>query len=605
MKKLTYLLILITNLSFAQDAEDVAINQFDYSSWTNAAQTRKHVENAQKIHKNAESLVVNANYGSLYIEPTIDALRAYMGISVACLKYWGNPNKNGVRELHRICHPYQDFEKVIYDVRGTAEISTRYETWEDDFVALAKKSGDRIDIFLDHIPEKLQTQARSELRKLNPGSTVSFKDMVDYLQIAVRLKDIRFEFYTHSFSHIRSYIDTQLKREQEQRESEKEEISAKVEDTSNNNPETNQRDKQPDASSKTTPETSQQPKQSYTNTSSSENTYSQTNQVQQKTAEQLKREEEARIYQENLKRKQAYDREIQARNSRNIDYATGLGTASASTLVMIGTLIYQDMGKVRSKFTYFGNQMNLGVNFGYSFTGSPIIYNSDKRTLTFDGDYETTEEDVKEYFHSFNLEVNYFMGYEHDYGGVEAEASFKPGLSIWFTDFNVSNSFNGTLYGGWKPFKAYYNFEFGNRRFNQNWWINSEQFGTGEAHYRYRRHQLGLRITNVNTAGTYARNHINIGWIMERYLEPIKNDRYHYRAYLDDRQMVFDPSEVLTHGIHFDWTKEHNHRLYLNFYPNFPMIGRREFRPDRDFTLRREGGQFLEFGFIRQLKYYF
>lgn len=322
-------------------------------------------------------------------------------------------------------------------------------------------------------------------------------------------------------------------------------------------------------------------------------------------AEQARREK-------NQQAKRDYDRKIAEQENRNVEQAGAMAAASMSSLMLIGMVMYQDMGKIKAKYTYVGNQIYMGLNIGYSITSFPIVFNSKIITLSYnsntgDNNYITKTQDEPSRATPLNINIRPFMGYESEFGGGEIYGSFQPGTNLFFDGFNTSTEFGGNIFGGVSWVKAYYNLNFSTRRYYKIDWIDPEEVGEGLSKFKYRSSTVGMRFSFESSGRSYARHHIILGRIYENITEGLGTDDGDFLAYyrnLDIEKINRPNAYYRIKGYLLEWNKEHNFRVYFKYYPNYPISGLKMYRQsglrggDKDYT-------FFEFGFIRQIKAFY
>ncbi|MBV6644480.1 MAG: hypothetical protein KI790_03470 [Cyclobacteriaceae bacterium] len=318
---------------------------------------------------------------------------------------------------------------------------------------------------------------------------------------------------------------------------------------------------------------------------------------------EAQRAEEQR--QENYRRKQEYDRRIAEQRQRNSEIASASAASSASALALLGTIIYQGMGSVDPENLYFENQMYTGFDFGYSLTGMPMIFNTDKSTEDFNGGTQNIQETTNSYAFTVNFDLQWNVGFESEYAGGEGYAFGQAGFSPIFDAFNLGYGAGFRGYAGVSFAKIYADFGWGSRLFDKNNWIDPEDVGFGKLSYNYREMTLGARFT-FNGSYRNTRHHLHLGFITERITSGDDTDEANYRVYFYDTQQISSPtgelSDYLIKGYSLEWQKEHHFKLYLNVFPGYPIAGVSQYSQSSDFREREQGDLFIEFGFLRQWK---
>ncbi|SFT54518.1 hypothetical protein SAMN05216474_1221 [Lishizhenia tianjinensis] len=331
----------------------------------------------------------------------------------------------------------------------------------------------------------------------------------------------------------------------------------------------------------------------------------------QAEAEAARKEQERRA--ENLRKKQEYDRKVAEQRDRNVQQAGAMAASNLGAMAAIAMVVYADMGKVKAENTYYGNQLALGIDMGYSLSSMPLVFNSSRTTYIYNyntgnNQYVTSTEDDDRRASTINLEFKPFIGYEHDNWGFNAYGCFQPGISLIIDRYNISHYYGGEVFGGIGALKFFYEYRRGNRKMGTIEWIDPEEFGDGIAMYKYKQSKLGLRITFENTYGSYARHHLKFGLIYENFLEALEHEHGKTRMwyYNLNPEKLGNPNKYYRiFGYHFSWNKEHNFNFYMNVYPNHPIVGVNKYSNSDSFKERETGAPFVEIGFVRQIKAFF
>lgn len=333
---------------------------------------------------------------------------------------------------------------------------------------------------------------------------------------------------------------------------------------------------------------------------------------QQEDAEKRRAEQQRRA--ENQRKVQEHQRQVREQTERNVQQANAMAAANMTALVAVGMVMYMDMGKVSADQTYYSNQFYTGIDFGYSLSSLPAVFNSSKYELTYDYDsgdneYVNGTEDDDRRASTINIDVKPYLGYEHQYGAIEMYGTLQPGFSIIFDRFNISHNIGGKIMGGIPNVKLMYQYERGARKFSGSDWITADEYGSLNSRFKYKKQVLGLRFSLESGGRNYARHHLTFGHIFENFLEGLEKEGETTRAWfynLDpEKQIKGENAYYRIHGWSLEWTKEHNFTAYFNFYPNYPITGMDMYKNSSEFKARESGAMFFELGFVRQIKAFF
>lgn len=330
--------------------------------------------------------------------------------------------------------------------------------------------------------------------------------------------------------------------------------------------------------------------------------------------EQARQEAAAKAEQErraaNKQRVEEYQRRKQEQLDRNTETAGYAAASSASLLITLGTLIYDNMGKVSASQTYFPNRFFGGINLGYSSGCYPLMFNSeyyDEIYNEFSGDVividsKETEPDV---VIPISLDIEPYFGFENKYMNIVAGGSIKPGGSIIFNAYSLNRSIYGRAAAGIPNLKFQYGYARGVRQYGKNYWILPSEFGSGKAQYSYRTHELALRISFEGNSRIYSRYHLVAGMTLENILEGTgeNGSQMRYRYYQLDPALSGEPKKQLRlTGFNFQLIKEHTYVFYLTAYPRYPYVGTKDFKYASEFGEKENGLPLIEVGFVRQIK---
>lgn len=317
--------------------------------------------------------------------------------------------------------------------------------------------------------------------------------------------------------------------------------------------------------------------------------------------ERKRKEEEERRKQEKIK---AYNERIESQRKENNAIAASAATSSASLLYLFGGLIYDKTG-LPAKDLYTGNNFHVNFDIGYGLSLFPIANNSVKTGIDFNGNNtETTNNDPNTAI-TIDLRLALKIGYEMKYAGGNVFGRFEPGFSPIFTSFNSSYGYGTEFFGGHKNIKLYGRYESGVHNFSSSNWLDPEEIGEGgKSSTKYQQIRAGLKISYYRNQRTAKRDHLIIG-IMENYFDKNSASIFGIRENPDKPllNLLNTPSDrdlnpYIATGYFFEWKRDHTHRLYIEFFPNYPVTGEIGGRSN-------EGKFFLQAGFNRSIEGFF
>ena len=329
--------------------------------------------------------------------------------------------------------------------------------------------------------------------------------------------------------------------------------------------------------------------------------------IDRKNAEREAEIARQKAEEERLQQKQtAYDNWKAGKDKEQAQVEAASMAASFGVLTMVGGWIYNDkMGNVNPDFIYKANRkkprFHLGIDWGYSASSFPVIFNSEISTMR--GGREVVEKSLeKKLPFVINLEANVKMGIDHDMYGGYGYLNPKFGFSPIFDAFQFSPLLYGArVYGGLKWVKAYVEYGGGSRTWTQTS-NDVEEIGSAKSDMTFTKIGYGLRFT-TNADADYRRSHISIGLIDERlsaggigyFTDPVTNN------------IIKTGKSSVLKGYAFEWKKDHNFSLYCNLYPEYSYSGEIEYKagaPSSDFKASPGGGMFIEFGFLRSVDWW-
>lgn len=338
--------------------------------------------------------------------------------------------------------------------------------------------------------------------------------------------------------------------------------------------------------------------------------------VDRQNREETERQRQAQAEEERRKKeqeeKQRKQREYDAWKDKAERENQALAASSAATssafLYLLGGMIYGDMGVVAPEKVYTGNNLYLGVDFGYSSSFTPMFFNSDYQTMSGGNSYSS--QSIKDsYALTVNFDVNVKFGYEQEYVGGYAYYYPQFGFSPIFDTYSLSyKRFGGRAFGGINELKIYYDYTQGDRYMYKFDYLDPEESGDGELSHNYRRNEFGLRISYNSDA--FIRNHIYLGLIYEYIMNyksgaeiysQVQNIDENLSGVLVPRNQHED--QIMT-GYTFQWKKDQHFNFYVNLFPKYPFTGDLRYGIESDFN-DGNPGFFIELGYIRSIDSWF
>jgi hypothetical protein len=306
------------------------------------------------------------------------------------------------------------------------------------------------------------------------------------------------------------------------------------------------------------------------------------------------------------KRQSEYDSWKASKDKERAQADAASMAASFGVLTIVGGWIYNDkMGDVNPDYVYKGYKkkpaLHVGVDWGYSASSFPVIFQSDLNTMRGGRDVNIKSLEKKAPF-TINLDVNMNIGMDHDNYGGYVRLSPKIGFSPVFDAYNVSlMNYGVKVYGGLKWVKAYVDYGGGSRTFTQTSG-DVEESGSAKSDMNYSKLEYGIRFT-TNADADYRRSHISLGLISETlaaggigaFTDPLTNT------------IITKGKSRAMQGFAFQWKKDHNFNLYCNLYPEYAYSGDINYNsgpPSSDFKSTPGGGLFVEFGFLRSVDWW-
>lgn len=333
-----------------------------------------------------------------------------------------------------------------------------------------------------------------------------------------------------------------------------------------------------------------------------------------KEKERARAEEERKRAEAERKRKkiEEYHRRVENQNSENKAIVASTAAAGFSTLYLIGGFIYSGMGKVQPEHLYRGNNINLGFDIGYSLTGTPLYFPSEKSSIDSDANVNSTSTTQANSTITVNLKTSLKLGYENKYGGGYALGGAEIGASPLLdgTNFNYNYGFRG--FGGSKNIKVFGEFISGQRTFTNSNFLDSEENGKGKSSYSFDNIKAGLKFSWYGNERTASRNHISIGVIEER-IEAADDDTkiqgiYDHPNYKGGDANINKPTvfkkDITYLGYMFEWKHDHHGKLSFIIYPKYPRTGKTGGPFDSSLN-NEKGTSFFQFAYIRSIDTFF
>ena len=316
-----------------------------------------------------------------------------------------------------------------------------------------------------------------------------------------------------------------------------------------------------------------------------------------KERERKRKEEQERIKKEKI---EAYNNRIESQRKENNAIAAAAGASSASVLYLLGGVIYDRMG-LPGKDLYTGDNFHVNFDIGYGFSVFPISYASERTGTSFStGDIISTKENTDNVALTIDLRMAFKFGYETEYGGGNLYGRFEPGFSPIFTDFNTSYGYGIEFFGGHEIVKLYGRYELGSQNFSANNWLDPEEIGEGgKSSTKYKQVRAGLKFSFYKNRRTAKRDHIIIG-IAENYFDENSAPVFSTREIPDEPilGLIKTAPRFLATGYFLEWKRDHTHRLYIEFFSNYPVTGEIG-------GTSGEGKFFMQAGFSRSIEGFF
>ncbi len=355
-----------------------------------------------------------------------------------------------------------------------------------------------------------------------------------------------------------------------------------------------------------------------TSTSSTQSTTSTTkaDEAEKKAAAKQKEQEAiARAQQEDENKKQAeqdllnkkqadYDKwKTDAKNQQSVNDAAS-ATAFGMVLFVLGEWIYNDkMGEYDPAFSYkrASNkvQLGVGIDFGYSLSSFPMLFESNMSTMS-GGVLRTKKEVQAKNPFVVNFEPSVRIAVENNNFGGFGYFAAKLGASPIFDGSNLSLQYGARAYAGIKWVKAYVDYGMGSRSFSKSS-TDPEENGSGKSNTGFTKLEYGVRFT-THPVDDLRRSHIYLGIISEKLkLEKPSNLVDPTSGTLQN----LSESPTIT-GYSIQWNKEHTFKLYANIYPEFIYTGEINSGSgalSSDFKSTKTG-TFFEFGFVRSINWW-
>lgn len=254
-----------------------------------------------------------------------------------------------------------------------------------------------------------------------------------------------------------------------------------------------------------------------------------------------------------------YHQRVAQQNQQNLQNATELGAQSTMILVMLGHVIYGDMGIVKPGNIYSGGNLYNGLEFGFTSTATEIPFNSVKTTMDYLGNMVTIKSREDALIFNINLNLKYKLGYEMDYAGGYVFIGGEAGFSPIFDSFNYNYGYGGRLFFGSRNLRLFTEYTMGKKVFMANGGLDSEESGEGKRDIDYKNLKYGLTISWYGGLRNPARNHINIGLI-----------EFPEHGELADRGEQWSPlKDFDLVGYMFEWKHDHHGILTAEVFPKY------------------------------------
>ncbi|MGB3590290.1 MAG: hypothetical protein WBA16_01260 [Nonlabens sp.] len=321
--------------------------------------------------------------------------------------------------------------------------------------------------------------------------------------------------------------------------------------------------------------------------------------IEDRAAQKAAREQEAARRREVQRKKDAYQDRIDNQQNQNDAVAASSAASSAAILYLLGGIIYDNAGKP-ARDLFSGNNFHASFDFGYGVSAFPLSFASVKSSTNNDGDEIFTPEATDATALTIDLRLLAKFGYEHEYGGGNLYGRFEPGFSPILSGFNTSYGYGAEVFGGHKNAKLYARYELGSNNFSENGWLDATESGDGgSSSTSYQQFRAGLKFSYYRNSRTAKRDHITLG-VMENYFDEDSAVIFSNRIEPDEGIINIQGTEpnFTAVGYFFEWKRDHTHRLYLEFFTNYPVTGEMG-------GTNSEGQLFLQAGFIRSIEGFF
>jgi hypothetical protein len=319
---------------------------------------------------------------------------------------------------------------------------------------------------------------------------------------------------------------------------------------------------------------------------SDEDTYEQEDSSERRARAKQKADEQER------ERKRQYALRKQQQNQENERIATASAAASASFFYLLGGVIYSKYGKTNPNKLYTGSNLFTNFDIGLGLSVQPIYFASEYET----SDYDYIKKTEQRTPITFDLNLNFQIGYETDYVGGYVFGSGTAGISPIFDATQLNYNYGGRAYAGLKNLKLFAEYENGGRNISASDYLDSREYGSGKSNYGFTNVKAGIRISWFGSRKAPARNHIYLGLIEEK-ISSVAEGQNFQRLPMENEPYVFSYDQVYT-GYMFEWRHDHHGLLFAKVFPKYPATGERGGSLSDDFS-GNEGWLFFQVGFVR------
>ncbi len=308
----------------------------------------------------------------------------------------------------------------------------------------------------------------------------------------------------------------------------------------------------------------------------------------------------------NQKRQKEYDAwKTAAQEERNKVDAAAMAT-SLGLFTLVGGFIYEGMGNVNPDFVYkepvnkFTPKMFICNNFGFSFSGDPVLFKSDRTTLV--GGKPISEKELTgETAYYLNINAESRIGAGNNFYNFYGIIGAKFGLVPTFNGTQFSIFGGGGIDAGIKNVKLFGQYK--NNFSDTKGLTSSDVEEYGEANYDISSNEFnyGLKFTFGGKAeDNYRRSHISLGLINKSFSFDGSGLQYYYNP---DTNSAQNNENLLIKGYSFEWKKDHTFSFYIRYYEEYNYIGETSRTTAIGSSLSIPASMF-EIGFVRSLDFF-